>query len=187
MFQTLLKKIANAFQAHNIPYMIIGGQAVLLYGEPRLTKDIDVTLGVGVDNLNDIQSVAEFLQLKSLTADTEEFVKETMVMPVVEESSGIRVDFIFSFSPYERHAIERANDILIEGTPVKFATLEDVIIQKIIAGRARDKEDAKSILLKNPYYDGKYIRYWLGEFDKALDENYSGLFNTLIEEIKTDI
>jgi len=25
--------------------MVIGGQAVLLYGEPRLTKDIDITLG----------------------------------------------------------------------------------------------------------------------------------------------
>jgi hypothetical protein len=30
--------------------MIIGGQAVLLYGEPRLTKDIDITLGRGCQN-----------------------------------------------------------------------------------------------------------------------------------------
>ncbi|GAH87084.1 unnamed protein product, partial [marine sediment metagenome] len=29
--------------------MIIGGQAVLLYGEPRLTRDIDVTLGDDID------------------------------------------------------------------------------------------------------------------------------------------
>jgi hypothetical protein len=31
--------------------MVTGGQAVLLYGEPRLTKDIDVTLGVDTDHL----------------------------------------------------------------------------------------------------------------------------------------
>ena len=29
--------------------MIIGGQAVLLYGEPRLTRDIDITLGVNAN------------------------------------------------------------------------------------------------------------------------------------------
>lgn len=30
--------------------MIIGGQAVMVYGEPRLTKDIDITLGVDIKN-----------------------------------------------------------------------------------------------------------------------------------------
>ena len=53
MFQKLLKKIANELNAHNIPYMVIGGQAVLIYGEPRLTKDIDITLGVGVSKLKE--------------------------------------------------------------------------------------------------------------------------------------
>lgn len=34
--------------------MIIGGQAVLLYGEPRLTKDLDVTLGIGLEGFDKI-------------------------------------------------------------------------------------------------------------------------------------
>jgi len=51
MFQKLLKKVANELNTHNIPYIVVGGQAVLLYGEPRLTKDIDITLGVGIDKL----------------------------------------------------------------------------------------------------------------------------------------
>jgi hypothetical protein len=37
IFQSLLEKLANALNFFKIPYMIIGGQAVLLYGEPRLT------------------------------------------------------------------------------------------------------------------------------------------------------
>ncbi len=48
---------------------------------------------------------------------------------------------------------------------VKFATLEDVIIHKIIAGRPRDLEDVKTILLKNPNYNPKYIYKWLKKFD----------------------
>jgi len=36
MFEELLVKIATALDEKNIPYMIIGGQAVLLYGEPEI-------------------------------------------------------------------------------------------------------------------------------------------------------
>jgi hypothetical protein len=41
MFEEILSKIGAILKKHNIPYMIIGGQAVLLYGEPRLTRDIE--------------------------------------------------------------------------------------------------------------------------------------------------
>jgi hypothetical protein len=186
VFQTLLKKIAEAFRDGNTAYMIIGGQAVLLYGEPRLTKDIDITLGIGIDKLPVIQRIAQFLDLKPLVEDYEAFVRETMVFPVVEESSGIRVDFIFSFSPYERQAIARATAVFFEETPVMFAALEDVVIQKIIAGRARDMEDIRTILIKNPGYDAAYIKRWLSEFDAALEEDYSGSFRTLVEKISSD-
>jgi hypothetical protein len=51
MFEELLARLASHLSRHNLPYMVTGGQAVLLYGEPRLTKDIDVTLGVDTDHL----------------------------------------------------------------------------------------------------------------------------------------
>jgi hypothetical protein len=54
MFQQLLEKIALGLEERSIPYMIIGGQAVLLYGEPRLTKDIDITLGAGPERLTEV-------------------------------------------------------------------------------------------------------------------------------------
>jgi len=164
--------------------MIIGGQAVLLYGEPRLTKDIDVTLGIGIDELNKIKSIAGTLKLKSLLANVEDFVQKTMVFPVVDEKSGIRVDFIFSFSPYEKQAINRAKEIKFGKIEVKFAALEDVVIHKIVAERARDIEDIKSILLKNPDYDDHYIEKRLGEFDKSLDENFREKFKILVEQLR---
>lgn len=46
LYQTLLAKIARALDGAGISYMIIGGQAVLLHGEPRLTREIDVTVGI---------------------------------------------------------------------------------------------------------------------------------------------
>ena len=167
----------------SIPYMVIGGQAVLLYGEPRLTRDIDITLGVGVRELNKLKETISSLGLKILVERDEEFVEKNMVLPTLDEKSGIRVDFIFSFSPYGRQAIERAKDIKLGRSLVRFASLEDVVIHKVIAGRARDLEDIKSILLKNQKYDSDYIEKWLKEFDKSLTEQFLKIFREIKEKI----
>lgn len=184
MFEKLIKKIAMQLNKFEIPYMIIGGQAMLLYGEPRLTKDIDITLGIGIEEQKKIIQLVNSLKLKILVDDIEEFVKKTMVLPVIEKKSGIKIDFIFSFSSYERGAIERAVNVKFGKTIIKFASLEDIIIHKVIAGRARDIEDIKSILLKNTNYDKKYIVKWLKEFDKSFGGHFLHLFKNSIREIK---
>jgi predicted nucleotidyltransferase len=165
MFEKILSR--SSLKKHNIPYMIIGGQAVLLYGEPRLTRDIDITLGVNVDYLEKLLTVVQELSLKPIPEDIELFVQKTMVLPALEETTGIRVDFIFSFTPYETEAIKRAKKIKIMAQEVCFASPEDVIIHKIFAGRPRDIEDVRSIILKNPEMDTKYIQDWLKEFDAS--------------------
>jgi hypothetical protein len=164
--------------------MVIGGQAVLLYGEPRLTKDIDITLGVGIERVSDVMAVTHRLGLKALVDDAEAFVRDTMVLPVADEESGIRVDFIFSFSPYEREAIGRGKMVRFEDTDVCFASLEDLIIHKIIAGRPRDIEDVRAILLKNPDYDRPYTEKWLREFDSAMGGEFVRIFLTLTSRLE---
>jgi len=80
-----------------IPYMVVGGQAVLLYGEPRLTKDIDITLGVTLESLGKVLALAQHNALNPLV-DPETFTRRTLVLPCQDQQTGIRVDFIFSFS-----------------------------------------------------------------------------------------
>jgi predicted nucleotidyltransferase len=183
VFQKILRKVALELKAASIPYMVIGGQAVLLYGEPRLTRDIDVTLGIGVSELARIKKVLPAMGLKVLVKKSQEFVARTMVLPTKDRESEIRVDFIFSFSPYERQAIGRARDIKVGRTQVKFASLEDVVIHKVVSGRPRDLEDIKSILVKNPKYDSHYILGWLKEFDQSLNQNLMETFRKTEEEI----
>jgi predicted nucleotidyltransferase len=184
VFQKILRTVARELKQASIPYMMIGGQAVLIYGEPRLTRDIDVTLGIGVSELARIKKVLPAMGLKILVKNDREFVERTMVLPTKDRESEIRVDFIFSFSPYERQAIGRARDIKVGRTQVKFASLEDVVIHKVISGRPRDLEDIKSILVKNPKYDSDYISGWLKEFDRSLNQNFLETFKKTKEEIR---
>jgi len=171
MFKALLIRIARELATAHLPYMIIGGQAVLLYGSPRLTKDIDVTLGVSVDEMQRVLETAAGMGLDIIPKDIEAFIARTFVLPAKDSATGIRVDLIFSFTPYEKEAIARARPILFDDTPVMFASMEDVIIHKIFAGRPRDLEDAVTILARNPVVDGGYVRKWLREFDRTLETN----------------
>ncbi|MBN1533452.1 MAG: nucleotidyltransferase [Spirochaetes bacterium] len=176
MFKTLLTKLAAGLSRAGIPYMIIGGQAVLLYGEPRLTKDIDITLGVEPGSLDSVLNVVKKSKLQVLVDDCAAFVAKTMVLPAVDNSSGIRVDLIFSTTGYERQAIARAKRIMVDKKPVMFASVEDLIIHKVIAKRPRDLEDVKSIMRKNNGYDRDYVIRWLDEFDSALDGGFLAVF-----------
>jgi hypothetical protein len=182
MLESLLERVACALKAANIPYMIIGGQAVLLYGEPRLTKDIDITLGVGLDRLSDVLNAVREMELTVLV-DPESFTRQTMVLPCLDPGTGFRVDLILSFSPFEQLAISRARAVAIGTTTVYFSSLEDLLIHKLVAGRPRDIEDVKVILLKNQCADLSYIRHWLAELESATGEKYMQRLNEILAEI----
>jgi hypothetical protein len=183
MFERLLEQLAKALEGAGFPYMVIGGQAVLVHGEPRLTKDIDITIGADLDRLPDVLRLIEAIPLNPLVVP-EAFTKQTMVLPCQDSASGIRVDLIFSNTPYERQAMTRVKKHKIGNVEVKFASAEDLLVHKVMAGRPRDLEDARSVLLKNPKADVTYIRKWLGELSAALDQPLLARFNQLLEEIK---
>lgn len=167
MFEALLKNIARTLDKKGLSYMIIGGQAVLLYGTPRLTKDIDITLGVDVDRLAAVLEICAEIGLEIIPKDVKAFVAQTSVLPARHRQSTIRIDFIFSFTPYEKQALSRVNKINIQDTMVKFASLEDIIIHKILSARPRDIEDTKSIMAKHPSFDIGYIKRWLKTLNKT--------------------
>jgi len=183
MFKELLEKIALKLEQSDIPYMVIGGQAVLVYGEPRLTRDIDITVGVLPERADAVSDIARSAGLRPLV-DPEAFTPKTMVLPCDDPETGIRVDFIFSFTPYEMQAMKRVIFVEIGQAKVRFASLEDLIIHKLVSGRPRDAEDVRSVILKNKGMDVKYIRKWLKEFAALLKLPLLAKFNALLKERK---
>lgn len=145
--------------------MLIGGQAVLLHGRPRLTEDIDISLGVGPDHLPEIVEVCDSVGLSALVEEAEKFVRQTFVLPTHDDVTEMRVDFIFSTTPYEQQAIKRSVFVELGGSEVPFASAEDLIIHKLFAGRARDLEDARTVVTrKGSELDWSYIERWAREF-----------------------
>jgi len=170
MFENILGKIAQLLDEIKVSYMIIGGQAVLLHGEPRLTRDIDITLGIGIKDSALILDNLKKIGLSAIPTKINEFISKTFVLPAEDAKNGIRVDFIFSQTEYESEAIKRAVIVKVKNISVKFASIEDLIIHKIFSGRPRDIEDVKTVLVKKPEIDIEYIVKWLSEFEKALEK-----------------
>ncbi|MFN4220149.1 MAG: DUF6036 family nucleotidyltransferase [bacterium] len=137
---------------------------------------MDITLSIGVEKCGIIEKIIKKLSLKIIPENHIEFVKQNMVLPVIDENSGIRIDFIFSCSEYEKEALKRVKKIKIDDIEVSYASGEDLIIHKIIAGRERDLEDVKNIFL----IDKEYIKKWLLEFESITDEKLVERFENLL-------
>lgn len=164
-FGPLLARIARALRSREVPFMLIGGQAVLVHGEPRLTLDVDVTLGVPPDRLPVVLEACGEMGVEPLPDDLEDFVRDTFVLPTGDPETGIRIDLIFSTTPYEAQAIERAIHLDVSGESVPFATAEDLILHKLFAGRPRDIEDIEGIVRrKGDALDWTYVAGWAQEF-----------------------
>lgn len=181
MSKNILVKLAESLDNAKILYMIIGGQAVLLYGEPRLTRDIDITLALTPDELNRILEIVRKINLKVLVENIVDFVRKHWVLPAFDEESGFRIDFIFSWTPYEKEALERARIFEIEKYPIKFASPEDLIIHKIISGRTRDLDDIRTIMRKQSL-NIKLIEKWLKIFSQTLNEDFWKRFEQIYKE-----
>lgn len=163
--ESLLAALARGLSDARFPFMLIGGQAVLVHGHARLTEDIDVTLGAGPERVPELLDACRQIGLTPLPADPPAFAAETFVLPARDPGTGMRVDFIFSETAYERQAIARAQPITVAGAAVPVATAEDLILHKLFAARPRDLEDAAGVVRRlGDTLDWGYLERWAAEF-----------------------
>ena len=182
MSEPLLEKISEALNKKEIEYMVIGGQAVLVYGYARFTNDIDVLIGTDITKISLVNEICEEFGLTRLKDD--EFTRKTNVVPVFDQKTNFRADLIFCFTDFEREAIDRAVTTVKNGVPVRFATVEDLILMKLYASRAIDIEDIRKLLILNKEIDLEYIHKWLAKFDEEPELNLTEKFNKVLESIK---
>ena len=167
-FGALLARVGGALERHGLSFMVIGGQAVLLHGEPRLTRDVDLTVGIAPDRIGDLLAVCGEAGLEPVPGEPDAFARRTFVLPALDPGTRVRVDFVFSTTPYEAEAIGRAERVAVGGGRVPFATAEDLIIHKLFAARPRDIEDAAGVVRRKGHHlDWEYLRRWCAEFAKV--------------------
>lgn len=158
--------------AASVPHALCGGVAANLYREEvRATTDVDLSIAVGPAGM---VGLVESVEAGGWT--TQVFEKATEQLRLSKEGSP-RVDCIVATTDYERAAIDRARTVPIESHQIPVLTAEDLIVFKLMAGRARDYEAVAAIInAQSARLDTSYITGWLEQFgiedtwDRALQE-----------------
>ena len=159
-----------------IPYLLIGGLAAGVLGEPRMTRDIDLILFIPKS------SIPNFLKkLKNNDFDfnmtvTQNDLKLKGAFRISYEE--LWVDFIVSSTDFENSAFKRKIKVKLLGKIVNIPSPEDLILLKLIPGRERDILDVKSIIERQRgKLDKKYLENWAQKLsDEAEDMR---IWNTL--------
>jgi len=121
--------IHRFFSEEGIPYVLIGGLALQMWGEPRFTRDVDVTILVKPDE--------EKIALKRILSafppripDALEFALKNRVC-LVKSEDGCEIDISLGIPGYEEEVMRRAVWCKLgEGLEVKVCSAEDLIIKR---------------------------------------------------------
>ncbi len=139
-----LVEITAILDEFHVPYMLIGGLAVSLWGEPRATLDVDLSLWVEPTDFDaTVSALCE--RVAALPKDPLAFAAETRVLPV-SSSEGVRVDLVFAALAAEKQAIGRGVPKQVGGKTVVVCSVEDLVLMKLISEREKDWEDARRLL-----------------------------------------
>ena len=164
-----LADVATIFGDAGIQYMLIGGMANAIWGQPRATVDVDLTVGVGVDQSNSLLALLGS-SVQSAPPDPEQFAGDTGVLPFVH-ATGIRVDLIFGTNAYATQALFRATEVSLAGISVRVCTPEDLIVHKLMAGREKDRLDVEAIItIRRQSLDRSYLDPLVRELALVLEK-----------------
>jgi hypothetical protein len=164
-----LSTITSWMERMNIPYMVFGGIANSIYGNPRQTFDVDIKFSLeSKDNLE--QFVEELKSIATLLPDKPiQFIKETNVIPI--EIDDVRVDLVAADLPFEIEAIQRSRYVDFSNTNIKVCLPEDLIIQKVVSTREKDWLDIKNIIEnQRDNMDWNYLLKHCRELSKFLSK-----------------
>jgi len=143
----LLADLAAVLRALHLRWYVFGAQAAVLWGRPRFTGDVDVTVELSPENAMDLVEALRGGGFRLLISrDVEGFVARTRVLPFVHTRSSVPLDIVLAGPGLEEAFLDRAIAVPIGVVEIPFISPEDLIVTKVLAGRDKDLGDIRGIL-----------------------------------------
>jgi len=138
------KELLSILERHDVRYLVIGGYAVMLYSEPRWTKDLDIWIALDAENARSV-----YASLKEFGAPLAGLTEHDFAEPGYFYQMGnppLRVDVMMDIPGIDfEQAWAHRNTIDIDGTRVHFIARNDLIAAKLASGRDQDLRDVQSM------------------------------------------
>lgn len=126
------------------PFCFIGGIAVQHWGEPRVTRDLDISVFTGFGGEEPVVD-ALLAMYEPRISGAREFALTHRVL-LVATPSGVEVDVALAGLPFELEMIERAELAeFVPGVTLRVSSAEDLFVMKAFADRVQDRADLVGI------------------------------------------
>lgn len=166
----LLAALAKILGRSQVRWYVFGAQAAVIYGSPRMTMDVDVTIAAEPDAVRPLVAALCRTAFAPRVPDLEAFFVRSRVVPLVHRRTRMPLDLVVARDSLELTFLERARPVDIGGLVVPVITPEDLVIAKLFAGRPRDLEDVRAVLGSlGATLDLRHVRMILGQLDEAED------------------
>ena len=168
----LLRDLAGVLSRWGGRWFLFGAQAVNVWGSPRLTADVDVTVLLTPRDpaafVHDMDHSGFGLRVD----DVDEFVARPSVLPFVHRRTRMPLDVVLAGSGLEEQFADRARQVDVGGIEVPVLSPEDLLVAKILASRPKDLEDAAGILrARRESLDLSLVRSLLADLEEALGQS----------------
>jgi len=167
----VLKIVIEKLKSLSIEYMLTGSVAMNYYGQPRMTRDIDIVIVIEEPKIKKfIAAFKEEFYINSETVFKEAFNKG--MFNVIHNEYIVKVDFILKKNTeYDITAFERRKLIKINDLHICLISSEDLVLNKLLWARKGkseiQKRDVKNILMMTEDLDLDYVRNWSIRLDVA--------------------
>jgi hypothetical protein len=144
---TTALEVQRLCEGQQWPFCIIGGVAVQRWGEPRLTKDVDLTLFTGFgEEERFLEFWLENFQLRPPCTPASALVNRVLFLT---SHRGVPIDIAFGATAFERRSIKRSSLWpMPEGEALRTCCAEDLLVHKCFANRQQDWVDVDGILAR---------------------------------------
>jgi predicted nucleotidyltransferase len=147
LLQTGLTTSAEVLARHGVNYAVIGGMAAAYRSQPRFTKDVDFLLNIPQLVLS---PVLEDLVGRGFACDLVTTIREwTQEHMTVLSYHGIRIDWLKPVIPAYQHVLERATEETWLEHRIRVASVEGLILLKLLAFRTQDQLDIENLAAAN--------------------------------------
>ncbi len=120
----------------------------MLWGAPRMTADVDITIQLDPALVETLVEDMKRAGFELRIHDVGDFVRQTRVLPFLHGATKMPIDVVLAGPGLEELFLERCRRVNIAGKEIPVISPEDLIVTKILAGRSKDLEDVRGILLE---------------------------------------
>ena len=138
------KEFLALLDSEKIDYLIVGGYAVSYYGYARTTGDLDIWVAMHPDTANRMVIALAKFGFASAGATKDLFLTPDRVVRM--GVPPVRIEVLTSISGVDFAAcFARKTSAMIDGVSVSVIGREDLIANKLAAGRNKDLNDLKHL------------------------------------------